>query len=151
MITSQNGAGLLRGIKLGNLLSYGPEAQTIALQQLNVLIGPNASGKSNLIEAVVLLRAAASDLRAGILRGGGVQEWIWKGSSKGIGAIEAIVNNPDSSQPLRHVLAFRERNQSFHLEDERIENERADEGKDTPNLYYHYQHGRPVANVGGTE
>ena len=42
---------LLHRIKLENILSFGPDAQELELKPLNVLIGPNASGKSNLMEA----------------------------------------------------------------------------------------------------
>jgi predicted ATPase len=47
---------------------------------LNVLIGPNGVGKSNLIEAVRLLQAAPTNLGGAIIRGGGVRQWIWQGS-----------------------------------------------------------------------
>jgi len=43
------GKKLLRTLQLQNLLSFGPESGEITLEPLNVLIGPNASGKSNLI------------------------------------------------------------------------------------------------------
>lgn len=47
----------LQKITLQNLLSFGPDPMTLDLGNLNILIGPNASGKSNLIEAISLLRA----------------------------------------------------------------------------------------------
>ncbi len=46
---------LIQSIKLQNLLSFGPDAGEIELKSLNVLIGPNASGKSNLIEAIFVV------------------------------------------------------------------------------------------------
>jgi AAA15 family ATPase/GTPase len=48
---------ILRRITLKNFLSFGPERVSLELENLNILIGPNASGKSNLIEAIALLRA----------------------------------------------------------------------------------------------
>ena len=39
---------LIESIKLQNFLSFGPNAGEIELKSLNVLIGPNASGKSNI-------------------------------------------------------------------------------------------------------
>ncbi|SPE37798.1 hypothetical protein SBA3_2710003 [Candidatus Sulfopaludibacter sp. SbA3] len=45
---------------------------------LNVLIGANASGKSNLVSAIGLLKAAPDDLREAVRTGGGVREWICK-------------------------------------------------------------------------
>ena len=52
---------------------------TIELGQLNVLIGPNAVGKSNLIEVLSLLQATPNGFATAILRGGGVRQWIWLG------------------------------------------------------------------------
>ena len=73
------GVRMLRSLRLTNLLSYGSNGTLIDLEPLNVLIGPNASGKSNLIEAVSLLAATPKDLLAPIREGGGAAEWIWKG------------------------------------------------------------------------
>jgi predicted ATPase len=79
---------LLLEIKLDNLLSFGPGTPPLKLEALNVLIGPNAAGKSNLIEALSLIRAApvsaasSMDLRGVVRRGGGVSEWLWKGGRR---------------------------------------------------------------------
>lgn len=70
---------LLQTIRLKNFLSFDESSEEIELKSLNVLIGPNASGKSNLIEAVGLLKATPNDLLSPIREGGGVAEWIWKG------------------------------------------------------------------------
>jgi predicted ATPase len=134
-------------IGLRNLLSFGPDMEPIALKSLNVLIGPNGSGKSNFIEAVSLLRSAPGDIRVVIRRGGGVGDWIWKGDSEGVASINFVIRNPQVSMPLRHVLAFRNENQSFRLVDERIENERSYQGYEIPYLYYNYKDGNPVINV----
>ena len=50
-----DGKRLIERIRLTNFLSFGPEGEEISLQPLNVLIGPNSSGKSNFVEAVELL------------------------------------------------------------------------------------------------
>jgi predicted ATPase len=68
---------LLEQITLRNLLSF--KDATIDLKPLNILIGENTAGKSNLIEAISLLQAAPSELRVAILRGGGVRYWLWMG------------------------------------------------------------------------
>ncbi|MGH7170379.1 MAG: AAA family ATPase [Gemmataceae bacterium] len=138
---------LLQSIALGNFLSFGPEMPRLLLGNLNVLVGPNGSGKSNLLEAISLLRSAPSDLRQVILRGGGVGEWVWKGAPHGNATLEAIFANAGGTQPLRHVLTFRAEQQSFRLEDERIENERPYGGQTEPYFYYRYQQGRPVINT----
>ena len=60
------GMKFIQTIRLDSILSYGPGAAELSLEPLNVLIGPNASGKSNLIEALSLLAAAPGDLQAPI-------------------------------------------------------------------------------------
>lgn len=97
---------LIRRLTLQNFLSYGLEGLTADLLPLNVLIGPNASGKSNLLEALAILRAAASDLQAAIREGGGIGEYLWKG-----GASAALIScdtyNPSSKKSttvIRHQL-----------------------------------------------
>jgi len=135
---------------LRNFLSFGPETPCLPLGNLNVFVGPNGSGKSNLLEAIALLRSAANDLRPVILRGGGIGEWIWKGAPRAPATLDAVLSDPNSSQPLRqvrHILTFLAEQQTFRIEDERIENERPDIGKTDPYFYYRYQQGRPVVNT----
>lgn len=138
---------MMKEIRPRNLLSFGPNTEPIALESLNVLIGPNGSGKSNLIEAISLLRAAPGDIRAVIRRGGGAGDWIWKGKPEGFASLDVVISNPQGKLPLRHVLAFREENQTFRLADERIENEGPFPGHNRPYFYYSYQDGNPVLNV----
>lgn len=138
---------LIREMRITNLLSYGQQAEPLSLGNLNLLIGPNGSGKSNLIEAIALLRASSVDLGAVLRRGGGISEWIWKGNAKGEAGLDAVINNPEGTQPIRHTLIFRAENQRFQLVDERIENENPDTGKTDPYFYYRYQKGNPVINV----
>ena len=137
----------LNQIKLNSLLSYGADATSLKLEPLNVLIGPNGSGKSNLIEAISLLQAAASDIGGPVRRGGGVQDWIWRGDATGEARIEVVVDNPKGNMPLRHVIEFHESAQRFELLDEMIENEKPQPGEDTPYFYYRYQRGHPAVNV----
>ncbi|HTU18221.1 MAG TPA: AAA family ATPase [Gemmataceae bacterium] len=150
------GSRLLHSIALGNFLSFGPETPCLPLGNLNVLVGPNGSGKSNLLEALSLLRSCVNlpastsregnDLRSVINRGGGVGEWVWKGAPHGNATLEAFLANPSGSQPLRHVLSFRAEQQSFRIEDESIENERASPGQADVYFYYRYQQGQPMIN-----
>jgi predicted ATPase len=136
---------LLHELTPRNLLSFGPETAPIELGALNVLIGPNGSGKSNFIEAVALLRTSARDVRAGLE--GGVSEWMWKGDPKGVASLEAVIANPFGNKALRHRLAFRTEQQTFQLEDERIENQTPWPGEREAYFYYRYQHGQPVLNI----
>ena len=46
---------MIHSIKLDNLLSFASGSPALELKNLNVLIGTNGSGKSNLIEALALV------------------------------------------------------------------------------------------------
>ena len=140
----------IREITLRNLLSFGPDSPSLPLHNLNVLIGPNGSGKSNLIEALGLLHAAPTHLAKPVREGGGVRDWLWKGTPGATAAIDMVVDNVKGKPPLRHVIEFAERGQKFELVDERIEN--AEPHPDKPSnmdFYYRFQRGRPVLNIGG--
>src|SRR5580700_2669460 len=133
----------LRTIKLQNILSFGPAFPELELLALNVLIGPNGSGKSNLIETVSLLRSAPGDLLEPIQTGGGLSEWLWKGSEKTpVAEVEATVFYPRGRMPLRHRLRFKVVGQRAELADEEIEDERSGIEGDVF-FYYRYQGGRP--------
>lgn len=74
-----------------------------------MLIGANGSGKSNLLEAIGLLRASPREWREVTRKGGGVYDWIWKGERKnGTAKIEALISNPRDC-----VNAYRKGNRSF--------------------------------------
>lgn len=139
----------LRRIKVKNLLSFGPKGIDLELSALNVLIGPNGSGKSNLFEVIRLLQAAPNDLSEPVRTGGGISDWIWKGQPGASATIEAIVENPDRNQPLRHLIEFRESGRLFTLIDEKIENQHPRSGEFDTYFYYRLQGGRPVLNVVG--
>jgi len=138
---------LIRNIALKNLLSFGPDTETLELTPLNVLIGPNGAGKSNLIEAISLLKAASKDLTAPIREGGGIRDWLWRCAPQTPSAlIEATLDNPKGAQPLRYCLEFAEKNQRFELIEERIENERPYLSHPKPYLYYHMKNGHAILN-----
>jgi predicted ATPase len=84
-----DGKRLLHSIRLQNLLSYGSEGVTLELEPLNVLIGPNASGKSNLIEAVSLFAAVSKNLMTPFRDGGAAEDWIWKGGGEAVAHLGA--------------------------------------------------------------
>ena len=140
---------LIQSIKLQNFLSFGPDADEIELKSLNVLIGPNASGKSNLIEAIGFLRASPIDLTSPIRDGGGVAEWLWKGSQRTPTAeVNALVYYPEGIMPLRHKISFTMVGQRFELVDEAVENERRESLRlEDVRFYYRYYSGHPVISV----
>lgn len=101
------GKRFLRSIELKNILSYGPEGVKLELEPLNVLIGPNASGKSNLIQALRLLQAAPRDIK-GPPRwdNSGVVEWMWKGREGGYAELAVSFDESVIDPPLSYFLRF---------------------------------------------
>jgi len=101
---------LVKSIYLHNFLSYGnepPETATIALQPLNVLIGPNASGKSNLLEAFALLKHAPGQIQKPIREGGGLEQWLFKGEGGNpTPRAQIYISVPYASDTLHYGLGF---------------------------------------------
>lgn len=146
----------LKQIALKNLLSF--ENDSLELKRLNVLIGHNGSGKSNLIEAIGLLQTTPGGIAGSIREGGGVDDWIWKGAGKGeAGSIEAIVAldgklaSRNKQIDLRYQLTFQAVSHRFEIVEERVENERPLSGHPDPRYYFFYQNGYPVINVGNPD
>lgn len=115
------GRRLIEKIALRGLLSYGPEPLEAELGPLNVLIGPNASGKSNFIAALSLLRAAPDDLAVPLRKGGGPAEWLWKGGGAERAEISARVALPRRRAALVHTLRFSVPQAALFLEEESID------------------------------
>jgi predicted ATPase len=142
----------LKNITLTNFLSYGESSETIGLRQLNVIIGPNGSGKSNLLEAVELIRATPKDLLTPIRDGGGITDWLWKGSLKPpVAKLDIVVNYERGPAALRYVLSFTQVGQRFEIVDERVENESPDHGYPNPYFYYRFENGHGVLNLKGDQ
>lgn len=132
------GKRLLRSIRLKNLLSYGSEGETLKLEPLNVLIGPNASGKSNLIEALSLIAATPRDLSRPLFEGGGVEEWIWKGSAERNKALIEIVL--EDSSLFRYRLEFMALSSRLRISEESLVDEAGSAA--TPRSYYSFTGGK---------
>ena len=74
---------------------------------LNVLIGPNASGKSNLLRALELLPAAArGELNEAVLSRGGMAPLVWDGASPGI-SYTLVMGSTSSPGSLERALEYK--------------------------------------------
>lgn len=146
-----DGKRLIRTVRLENVLSYGPDTSSFVLEPLNVFIGPNASGKSNLIEALSVLAAAPNDIQVPFREGGGAREWLWKGSqsSQPMATIEVTVEDFWEKNPLRYRLSFSEMMARFWLRDEVIDDEHPSAPDGIPKFYYQYRGGKPVIRSDG--
>jgi predicted ATPase len=99
----------LRKLVLKNILSF--KDTSVELGPLNVLIGANAVGKSNLIEVISLLQAAPTSLSKELLRGGGVRQWLWLGErGLPVGQLECgiVLNGDEHAEELGYRLEFSE-------------------------------------------
>ena len=146
------GKRFIRTLRLKNFLSYGSEGEEIELQPLNVLIGPNASGKSNLIDAVGILQSTPNDINTPFRQGGGIGEWLWKGENNSrnfpTATIEATVDYPKETIPLRYQISFTMVGQKLQIVDEAVENEeRVGPSYEDVYLFYRYRNGNPVLNI----
>jgi predicted ATPase len=144
---------LFSNIKLSNFLSFGDKSEPVELGPLNVLIGKNSCGKSNLIEAFAILQSLPKDLLEPIRKGGGIKEWLWKGSNKTpIAEIDLTLNYPGNSVPLRYKINFTEVNQRVELVNEVLECvHKTQERHEDVYFYYRYRNGSPVLNIQNPE
>jgi len=127
----------IQSIRLRNILSFGPDNEEIELLPLNVLIGPNASGKSNFIEAISLLKAAPVNLMAGFRERGGLGDWVWKGAQGTSIEIEVTVGYANACDSLRYGLKLSfSYADSFDLWHESIEREHPETGENQVGSFY---------------
>ena len=75
-MTTMANVPFIKSITPRGLLSFGPETPPLELGPLNVLIGPNASGKSNLIDLVALVKSLPTELRVS------GESWEWEGNPR---------------------------------------------------------------------
>jgi predicted ATPase len=79
-------------------------------------------------------------------KGGGVGEWIWKGDPHARASVDWVVRNPEGEMPLRHVVEFSSFEQRFRLDDERVEDAEANDGKKVFSYYDGLGKGEPVVS-----
>lgn len=116
-----DGKRLIEKIRLRNILSFGDQGEEIELEPLNIIIGQNASGKSNLVDVLKLLRALPqeSGLANFINENGGFEEWIWKGEKKeNYTSIEVLVNTV--IKRIEYTIFFKEQLQNLEINYEAI-------------------------------
>jgi predicted ATPase len=109
---------------------------------LNIIIGPNNSGKSNLIESFELLRNAPLKLQNAFRESGGISDWVWKGAKEKPAASLAVTVNYPEKQNLRYIISFTVNSQRFEMIDECIEYIESE--NNVPQKYYSFDEGYPT-------
>ncbi len=142
---------LIQTLGLKNILSFGESSQPIELRQLNVLIGANGSGKSNIIECLGLLHNLPKNLSHAVSLGGGVAEWLWKGASKlPVNAqLDATISPLKGAVPIRYSIRFGRAEYQVEVVDEVIESAQPLNGQKIPHTYYSHSKGRAYINTNG--
>ena len=130
---------MIKHIKASNILSFGPDGLDLELKPLNVLIGANGSGKSNFLELIDLMRSTVSDTNAIFTRGGGVNEWIWKGASDNAASLALTISEEDGAE-IRHSLKFTSNEHRFMILGEKIDSPISETD------YYEYAEGKYTIN-----
>ena len=96
---------LIKSVAPKGILSFGPDTPPLQLGMLNVLIGPNASGKSNLLDVFELVRKIPTDIQSMVQSGGGARSWLWENDPALEPSLELTVNPGDLE--LQHRLVLR--------------------------------------------
>jgi predicted ATPase len=115
---------MIKSVLLDNFLSFSQYADEIDLRPLNIIIGGNASGKSNFIEAFNILQNAPLSIQNPITERGGIKDWIYNGE----GALEDVIldfnvniNIPNSTfKEIKYTFIFGEKDDYFKLLGEKV-------------------------------
>ena len=113
---------LIKSLHLKNILSF--KDARLDLQPLNVLIGANGSGKSNLIDVIALLQAVPSDIGGFLRSNGPTGDWIWKGPGREetpFQLAEMAVRFDNQGNPFSYELEIVVQNDRVHSIAERLD------------------------------
>ena len=151
---------------LQGLLSFPPDMEPFELQPLNVFIGPNGSGKTNIISAMELLHAAPKNLNDAIGAGAGqpqtdaltpalndLDQWLWKGESPSSSAsiCAEMIDDPASARRLSYSLQLGQTSNGFQIEKETIEEWDSNSTCTGPVSLYRHNGGQPYIAGSGPD
>ena len=127
----------IQRLRMGGLLSFPPDMDFFELQPLNVLIGPNASGKTNFIE---VLNSCVPRRRTSLQQSGmgvGLRSGYGKGiTHRPLRTIEVEINLFLYDQPLKYRLSFTTIGHQVNIIDEAIEDQTTQELNHTSTTYF---------------
>jgi predicted ATPase len=140
--------GSIERLEIQNIFSFGDEAEPIEMGRLNLLIGANGAGKSNILEAIELLASTPRDVQAAIREAGGIYDVLSRRSRQEglVGTVEAVIRFAHRDDPLLHRLRFAAEEQRFSIVDERIENVDA-HNRPTPFFFFGHEKRGPMIST----
>lgn len=94
----------LQHLAIEGLLSFGQKTD-FEFGRLNLLVGPNGSGKTNLLDCIRILRMAPLEIQEAF-KDTGFEEWLYKGAPEQLvqGSIEVTANLPEIPEKILHQL-----------------------------------------------
>ena len=140
---------MISSIEIKNLLSFSSQTPAFKLNNLNILIGANGSGKSNFLDVLALLKSlpiptqARGSINDVLSRGGGIQEWIHKGDSEEL--VELKVLFGDFLNKLEYSLKFINEGRFLKIIDEKIFDALHSSNR------YDFNNGEPILNKFGAD
>lgn len=136
---------MIESLSIRGLLSYGWDPVVLPLRPLNILIGTNGSGKTNLLDVLDVLRAAPIDPLTPLRNKGGIAAWQHAlPGGDGQSAIEVVLNGPQL--PLRYRLTWRFQDGDVLGTSESLES-RDRAGRDGPILFLRNTNGKISAKM----
>src|ERR1700732_3405792 len=105
----------IRSLKLSNILPFR-NPPPLKLEPLNIFIGPNASGKSNLIDCLGFLQALPNNPSQYVSDRGGTDSWIWRGPKRTEDAARIACEFELEQEKLKYEIAFSFLNDSFVIQ-----------------------------------
>ncbi len=139
----------LASITPSGILSFAHGNPAIELRKLNVLIGANGSGKSNLIELIELLRSTHFNLRPVLVKGGGTNEWCHKDQAMQEFSIAANFSSGKGLDSLRHLLMIQSQSPGYSIGIEHLESQLTGIDGEVRKTIYNFAHGRQNRNLEG--
>jgi predicted ATPase len=137
----------IESLRVQNLFSFGEKGAQVELGPLNLLIGPNASGKSNLIEAIGLLKGLPNDFAEAVAGAGGVSDCLWKGAVNPTAKIDFTANVRKLKKTLCYQLSFMGRKGKAFITDESV----TSVSPGAARAFLAYKKGRPTIYSDGSE
>lgn len=142
----------IQSLGIQNLLSFGERGARIELGPLNVLIGSNGSGKSNLLDIIYLLKTIPRDFEEGISDLGGISDCLWKGGSKAaIARLELGAYPRRAKIPVRYSLSFTKKAGKPAIIDEFVKSEESPKDQGLIRTFLEYRNGTPILYSNGSK
>ena len=109
----------IRSLTLRNILSFR-DPVLLPLLPLNIFIGANGSGKSNLIDCIGLLRSLPASPVVYVNDRGGTESWVWRGAKGGDGNATIQAELELGPEILTYEVTFAAVERTFAIQSEAL-------------------------------